>query len=147
MVRAYKQVKIVRIIKINTCEILTEIYFGRVVVPSPKIVMNLPRTYQALHCKGEPYQFSGQRDPQGQTKHRNCYFYIRMIASSGPNWSLAPFNLENCAFLILTLTLQVGKNTPRCKNDNLPLITRREETLHCKLYVSQNSLIGRLEKL
>ena len=27
----------------------------RVVVPSPKLVINLPRTYEKLHCKGEPY--------------------------------------------------------------------------------------------
>ena len=26
----------------------------RVVVPSPKIVVNLPRAYEKLHCKGEP---------------------------------------------------------------------------------------------
>ena len=36
-------------------------------VPSPKIVRNLPRTYEKLHCKGEPYRFSGKQDPLVQT--------------------------------------------------------------------------------
>ena len=27
--------------------------------PSPKIVINLPRTFKKLHYKGEPYRFSG----------------------------------------------------------------------------------------
>ena len=31
----------------------------RVVVSSPQIVINLPRTYEKLHCKEEPYRFSG----------------------------------------------------------------------------------------
>ena len=30
-------------------------------VPQPKIVIHLPWTYENLYCKGEPYQFSGQR--------------------------------------------------------------------------------------
>ena len=34
------------------------ISFGRVVVPSPKIVINLPGTYEKLPCKGEPDRFS-----------------------------------------------------------------------------------------
>ena len=29
------------------------------VVPSPKIVMNLTRTYADLHCKVEPYRLGG----------------------------------------------------------------------------------------
>ena len=45
------------------------IFIGRVVVPFPKIVINLPRTYVKLPCKGEPDQFSGYRDPSVQT-HR-----------------------------------------------------------------------------
>ena len=31
----------------------------RLVISSPKLVINLPRTYEKLHCKGEPYRFSG----------------------------------------------------------------------------------------
>ena len=46
------------------------IYFGRVVVPSQKIVKNLPRTYKKLPCKDEPHQFSGQRDHQVQTNKK-----------------------------------------------------------------------------
>ena len=32
-------------------------------IPFPKIVMNFPRTCVKLHCKGEPYRFSGLRVP------------------------------------------------------------------------------------
>ena len=39
--------------------ILRAISLGRVAVPSPKIIIKLPRTYEKLHCKGEPYRFSG----------------------------------------------------------------------------------------
>ena len=39
------------------------ISLGRVVEHSPKIVTNLPRKYGKLHCKGEPYRFSVQREP------------------------------------------------------------------------------------
>ena len=35
------------------------IYLGKVVVPFPKIVINFPRTYEELPCKGEPHRFSG----------------------------------------------------------------------------------------
>ena len=35
------------------------ISLGRVVLPSPKIVINLPRTNEKVHCKGETYWFSG----------------------------------------------------------------------------------------
>ena len=38
---------------------LEVISLGTVVVPSPKIVINLPRTYEELPCKGESYRFSG----------------------------------------------------------------------------------------
>ena len=36
---------------------LGAISLGRVVVPFLKIVKNLPRTYEKLLCKGEPYRF------------------------------------------------------------------------------------------
>ena len=36
--------------------------FGMVDVPSPKIVTNLPWNYKKLHCNGETYRCSGQRD-------------------------------------------------------------------------------------
>ena len=38
---------------------LGAIDLGRVVVPCTKIVINLPWTYKKLHCKGNPYRFSG----------------------------------------------------------------------------------------
>ena len=37
------------------------------VEPSPKIVINLPKFYKKLHCKGDPYWFSGYRDTLAQT--------------------------------------------------------------------------------
>ena len=36
---------------------LRVISLGRVVLPSPRIVINLPRAYKKLHCKGESYCF------------------------------------------------------------------------------------------
>ena len=36
-------------------------------VPSPKIVINLPKTYEKLHCKREPYRFIGKRNPSVHT--------------------------------------------------------------------------------
>ena len=42
-----------------------EISLGRVVVPSPKTVINIPRK---LYCEGEQYQFSIYRDPSLHTK-------------------------------------------------------------------------------
>ena len=46
-----------------------EIFWGAV-VPSPKIAMNLPRTYAKLHCKGEPYWLKDERDPLVQTERQ-----------------------------------------------------------------------------
>ena len=37
-------------------------YVYHFIVYSPKLVI-FPRTYNQLPCKGEPYQFNGQRDP------------------------------------------------------------------------------------
>ena len=42
--------------------ILFAISLGRVVVPSPKIDINLPITYEKLLCKGKPNWLRGQRD-------------------------------------------------------------------------------------
>ena len=39
----------------------------RVVLFSPKINFNLPRTYEKLSCKGEPYRFSGRWEPSVHT--------------------------------------------------------------------------------
>ena len=39
------------------------ITLGSVLVPSPKIAINLPRTYEKPHCKREPYRFCGKQDP------------------------------------------------------------------------------------
>ena len=37
-------------------------------LPRLKIVFNLPWTYKKLHCTGEPYRFSGYRNP---SQHRD----------------------------------------------------------------------------
>ncbi len=36
---------------------LVAISLGRVVLPSPKIVINLPGTYEKVPCKGEPDRY------------------------------------------------------------------------------------------
>ena len=43
------------------------ISLGRLVVPFPQIVINLPRIFDKLHCLGESYRFSGWEDPLLQT--------------------------------------------------------------------------------
>ena len=53
---------------------LGTISLGRVVVPSHKIVINLPGTYKKLHCKYGLYRFSGQQDLSLQTK--KAYYFI-----------------------------------------------------------------------
>ena len=56
------------------------ICLGIVLIPSSKIVINLHRTYEKLLCKGEPYPFSGQRDPSVNTDiYRFFYFIIRNL--------------------------------------------------------------------
>ena len=56
------------------------IYLGSVVVPLPKIALNLHRTYEKLHCKERPNRFSGKRNPLVQTDHiwigQNIFFFI-----------------------------------------------------------------------
>ena len=39
-------------------------------------VMNLPRTYEKLHCKGEGYRFSGYQDP---SVHKDRYTLIMLL--------------------------------------------------------------------
>ena len=49
---------------------LGAISLGRVLVLSPKIVINLSGTYEKLPSKGEPDWFSGQQDPLLQTNRQ-----------------------------------------------------------------------------
>ena len=64
----------------------------RLVVPCLKIFINPPRTYEKLHCKEEPYWFSGQRDPLLQTDRQThtqillhlCKHYISYLKYSKP---------------------------------------------------------------
>ena len=56
---------------------LVAISLERKVIPTSKTVINLPRTYEKLQCKGEPFRFSGYRNPSVQTdRHISCYFYV-----------------------------------------------------------------------
>ena len=67
----YKNISFFRIVLL--------ISLWRIMVPCPKLVINLLRTYEKLLCKGEIYQFSGKRDPSVQTeRHTTCYFIIRI---------------------------------------------------------------------
>ena len=50
------------------------------VAPSPKIVINLTRTYEKLHCKGEIYRFSGQQDPSVHTDGYPVTFSLIVLA-------------------------------------------------------------------
>ena len=51
---------------------LGALYIGRVVVPTPKKVMNLSRTYEKENYKRELYRFSSYRDHLLQTnRHTN----------------------------------------------------------------------------
>ena len=55
---------------------LGEIFLGRMVVPSPKMVKNLPRTYEKLPIKEETFQFSGNKT--SSYRQTSCYFIIRI---------------------------------------------------------------------
>ena len=55
-------------------DFLGTISFRRMVVHSPKIVINLSWTYEKLPCKGEPYRFSGYQDPLVQTNILLLYY-------------------------------------------------------------------------
>ena len=46
---------------------LVAISLGVMVALSPKVAINLPRTYEKLHCEEEPYRFYSYRDSLVQT--------------------------------------------------------------------------------
>ena len=59
------------------------ISLGRMVLPSPKMLINLYRTYEKLPRKGEPYPLNGQRDPaysnneiNSKNKSLNLYMFF-----------------------------------------------------------------------
>ena len=61
------------------CRVILIFFLGWWLVPSPKIVINLPWAYEKLPCKGESYRFSGNWDPLEQTdRQTSCYFIIRI---------------------------------------------------------------------
>ena len=47
------------------------------VVLSPKIGINLPRTYEKLHCKVEPYRFSNYQNLKLQTGIQRSWYFIK----------------------------------------------------------------------
>ena len=85
---------------------LGTISLGRVEVPYPKIVINIPRTNEKLHCIGEPYWFSGWRDSLVQTDrhiYKDPLTFLRVglkINKSLVNICHLDFN----AYLVLALT-------------------------------------------
>ena len=79
----YLFITLVLVIYTSVAQNSRAISLGRVLVPSPKIVINLPGTYVKLPCKGEPDRFSGYRDPSVKTnkqtnkhpdKHRSTLY-------------------------------------------------------------------------
>ena len=85
--------------------------------PSPKMVINLSKTYEKLSCKGEPYQFSDWRDPLVTADththtQTSCYFIIR-ICDTLPE-----------IVIILSRTYEIYKgNSYRFSNYRYPLLT------------------------
>ena len=72
---------------------LGAISFGRV-VPSHKIVINLPRTYEKPPCKGELYRFSNRQTH----KQTSFYFIIRIKGNLHLNLNkilMYIYNLQN----------------------------------------------------
>ena len=53
-----------------------------------KIVINRPRTYEKLICKGEPYRFAGYRDPSVKTDTRKQTIFSMAI------WLVSPMMIH-----------------------------------------------------
>ena len=66
-------------------------FIGRVEISSPRIVKNLPCTYNKLHCKGEPYRLSGYRDPLIQTK-KLITLYNRMCFAEDQDFDYSRYD-------------------------------------------------------
>ena len=64
----------IQFIFIEKKKFLGAISLWRMVVPSPKIVINLTLTYKMLHCKGETHRLNGGRDPSLQTE--KAYYFM-----------------------------------------------------------------------
>ena len=55
------------------------IFLGRVVIRTPKIVINHLWIYEKLLFEGKPCGFSSWQDPLLHTdRHTPCYFYIKI---------------------------------------------------------------------
>ncbi len=46
---------------------------------SPKMVINYSRAYEKILHKGEPYRFSGSRDPSVHRERQRPFYYIEKI--------------------------------------------------------------------
>ena len=55
------------------------IFLGMVKVSVSKIVINLPRTYEKLQCKGEPYRSISLEDPSVHTKRQSQRHHVLFI--------------------------------------------------------------------
>ena len=66
--------------------VLQNIYLGRVVVPCPNIIINMPQTYEKLHCKAEPVQWLERSIGTGI--QICCYFYIWITVNLFQNFKI-----------------------------------------------------------
>ena len=101
------------------------IFHGRVVVPSPNIVINLLWTYGKLYCKGEPDRFSGQRVPLVKTYRQTqillLYFKDYDPCRKGRLESHRAFFYGYFSRVVVPSN-KIGKNFPRT-----------QQKLHCKV--------------
>ena len=58
---------------------LRAIFHGRVVLPSPKIVINLPSAYDKLHCKQNPNWFIQWLARSFRTNRQRSFYFILKI--------------------------------------------------------------------
>ena len=73
------------------------ISLGIVVEPFLKIVVNLSRAYEELHCKGGPYRFRDKRNPLKHTKRQThilllSYFFKNRFFCG---WGRSPAHINN----------------------------------------------------
>ena len=67
------------------------------------LVKNLHWTYNKLHCKWEPYQFSGERDPSLQTKKAYYFIYIKIYCLIVDLEFLTEYQTENILVFVNTI--------------------------------------------
>ena len=55
-------------------------------VPTPKIAIHLPGTFDRLHCKEKPYRFSGLRDRRYRQTHTHTQTEILILYHEEDPW-------------------------------------------------------------